>query len=272
MEVAQLINWWHLWGEIVLLVLDAACIVLVLVLSKLRNNKVWWWLSPMIVLTLLIIPDLVNKRNVVNTLFWLSFASSIAVLVLFVIYLFLGDWKAKKEEEIAEVFPNQFVPNISGSAGGEKTAAEVENLSDTVGEVSLSEEPGEEEKTRIVKKTTPVFAWLVGMSGKNKGKDFDLNEDITSIGRSSGNDVIIDDDSVSKEHAKIKYFEDNDKYKLYDLVSTNGTSVNGKQIEIPTEIKDGDEIEFGEAMFVFKSVERRDVKRKEGEGNEKEKF
>jgi len=264
MEVTQLINWWHLRGEIVFLALDTLCIVLVLILSKLKNNKVWWWLSPMIILTLLIIPDIVNKRNVVNTLFWLSFISSISVFILFFIYLIIGDWRRK--EEIGEFFQDHIISKTPEKVENEKTAVELGDLNNTVVEIYSSNKVDEEEKTHIIKKKTQTYAWLVGMSGKNKGKQFDLKDDINSIGRGSKNDIIIDDDSVSREHAKIKYFEDEDKYKIYDLVSTNGTYVNGKKIEIPTEIKDGDKIEFGEAIFIFKTIERNKIKQKEGEG------
>jgi hypothetical protein len=117
--------------------------------------------------------------------------------------------------------------------------------------------PSEEEdyeKTKFIKKTIPAFAWLVCTDRRLLGQRFDVQESITSIGRDSKNDVVLGDDSVSKEHAKIKYFDDRDIYKLYDLVSTNGTYVNDNRIEAPVELKDNDNVIIGELKMIFKRV------------------
>jgi len=119
-----------------------------------------------------------------------------------------------------------------------------------------------DEKTKIIKKTIPAFAWLVCIDRQFSGKRFDVGLGITSIGRGSENDIVIGDDSVSKEHAKIKYIESEDKYKIYDLVSTNGTFVNGERIEAPVEIEDGDLVTFGEVNFIFKRVQIKKIKTK----------
>ena len=119
----------------------------------------------------------------------------------------------------------------------------------------------EEEKTRVVKHTTPAYAWLIGISRGFSGKKFDVKQGVTSIGRSGTNDIVIGDDSVSKEHAKIKYVEDKDTYKIYDLVSTNGTYVNDQKVEAPIELKDGDTVTIGEIDLVFKRVKIRKVKK-----------
>ena len=119
----------------------------------------------------------------------------------------------------------------------------------------------EEEKTRVVKHTTPAYAWLVGISRESNGEKFDVKQGVTSIGRGSTNDVVLGDDSVSKEHAKIKYIEDADTYKIYDLVSTNGTYVNDKKVEAPIELKDGDTITIGEIELLFKRVKIRKIKK-----------
>ena len=49
---------------------------------------------------------------------------------------------------------------------------------------------------------------------------------IVKIGRSSSNDVIIDDSSVSRMHCQIIH-DDNGNYTIIDTNSTNGTIVNG---------------------------------------------
>ena len=56
-----------------------------------------------------------------------------------------------------------------------------------------AEEEGfaEEEKTKVIKKTTPAYAWLVGVSRKFNGKKFDVKQEVTSIGRGSTNDIVL---------------------------------------------------------------------------------
>lgn len=49
------------------------------------------------------------------------------------------------------------------------------------------------------------------------------------IGRSSSNDIVLDDQTVSAQHA-ILYIDDNNQYRIKDLNSTNGTFVNDNRI------------------------------------------
>jgi pSer/pThr/pTyr-binding forkhead associated (FHA) protein len=60
-------------------------------------------------------------------------------------------------------------------------------------------------------------------------KELKIDRDEIIIGRDSGNDVQIDNEAVSREHAKI--IRDQNYYLIEDLTSTNGTFVNGKQVK-----------------------------------------
>jgi adenylate cyclase len=68
-----------------------------------------------------------------------------------------------------------------------------------------------------------------------------LKEEI-SIGRSSENDVVLNDFSVSRKHAIL--VRKDDEWTFRDNKSTNGVRVNGKQVPEGT-VKDGDEISVG---------------------------
>ena len=116
------------------------------------------------------------------------------------------------------------------------------------------------EKTTILRKTIPSFAWLVCVERKMMGERHDVNQEVTSIGRDSSNNVFVTDESISKNHAKIKYFPEEDVYKIFDLVSTNGTTVNGTAVEAPITLNDNDIVEIGEIRFVFKKVDLHSVK------------
>lgn len=53
-----------------------------------------------------------------------------------------------------------------------------------------------------------------------------------TVGKSSTNDVRVDDDRVSRQHAVL--FPGGEGWRLYDLGSTNGTYVNGKRVRAAT--------------------------------------
>jgi pSer/pThr/pTyr-binding forkhead associated (FHA) protein len=68
-------------------------------------------------------------------------------------------------------------------------------------------------------------------------------------------DFILDDDSISAEHARVK--EERGQFVLYDLASTNGTYLNGSRIE-RSALVDGDVITLGDTKLVFKEVKSSD--------------
>ncbi len=86
-------------------------------------------------------------------------------------------------------------------------------------------------------------AWLV----INK-QVIPLNQIVTTIGRRLDNDVVIQDQNVSRRHAEIRY--ENGRFVLYDLNSTGGTYVNNKQID-KVVLKMGDVVVLAIVPFVF---------------------
>ncbi|MCD6298399.1 MAG: response regulator [Deltaproteobacteria bacterium] len=84
--------------------------------------------------------------------------------------------------------------------------------------------------------------------GPGKGHTFELESDITYVGRSSENEIQIKDNSVSRQHLKIVRKEE--KYFIEDLKSTNNTFVDGEFI-VPgkeIEIKNGLPIAIGKVL------------------------
>jgi pSer/pThr/pTyr-binding forkhead associated (FHA) protein len=78
--------------------------------------------------------------------------------------------------------------------------------------------------------------------------------DVIKIGRASSNDIVIDDPTVSAEHASLT--KSPSGYRLRDLGSTNGTQVNGVFIT-DAELTDGAEIRFGYVTGVFRDATAR---------------
>jgi pSer/pThr/pTyr-binding forkhead associated (FHA) protein len=67
-------------------------------------------------------------------------------------------------------------------------------------------------------------------------KSFPLDSVAVTIGRAQGNDIVINDDAVSGEHARIDLVPDDymdDLFNVYieDLGSTNGTYVNDEAVQ-----------------------------------------
>ena len=70
---------------------------------------------------------------------------------------------------------------------------------------------------------------LYAIDGPDKGKSFGLNDGITTIGRSSDNDICISDIGVSRRHAKL--LRKRGKIFIVDLNSFHGVYVDGERIE-----------------------------------------
>src|SRR5579859_3297092 len=90
------------------------------------------------------------------------------------------------------------------------------------------------------------------LEGIDKGRVFrELNTPVT-IGREEGNLLRLNDERVSRFHAKVQ--QDNGDIILTDLESTNGTRVNGKSVQI-RRLRAGDQIWVGRSLLLFGSRE-----------------
>src|SRR5436305_3982488 len=88
------------------------------------------------------------------------------------------------------------------------------------------------------------------LEGVDKGRVFrDLSTPVT-IGREEGNLLRLNDERVSRFHAKIQF--DNGEIILTDLESTNGTRVNGNVVAI-RRLRAGDRIGVGRSLLLFGS-------------------
>jgi hypothetical protein len=96
--------------------------------------------------------------------------------------------------------------------------------------------------------TGPTRGKLQITKGPCVGEIHYLTDDVTTIGSTDGNTIVLADPSVSKRHAGIK-IEDL-RYELADFGSTNKVYVNGRVITKQF-LKDGDEIRLGDSEMVF---------------------
>lgn len=90
---------------------------------------------------------------------------------------------------------------------------------------------------------------LEGSAGAfNPGDTFELGAGAV-LGRSGESKIIIPDDFISKQHARITRIKD--KYRLEDLGSRNGTYVNNTLVKRPVILSEGDRIKIGNVTFQF---------------------
>lgn len=88
----------------------------------------------------------------------------------------------------------------------------------------------------------PARALLMRMDGVHAGAVFALDQLPCTIGRHAGNTLRIDEDSISRFHARIS--RDEQGFYLEDLQSRNGTYVGGKPVT-RHRLKDGEGLTFG---------------------------
>jgi pSer/pThr/pTyr-binding forkhead associated (FHA) protein len=88
------------------------------------------------------------------------------------------------------------------------------------------------------------------LEGVDKGRIFREMAIPVTIGREEGNVLRLNDERVSRFHAKIQF--DNNEIIITDLESTNGTRVNGNVVQI-RRLQVGDRIGVGRSLLLFGS-------------------
>lgn len=76
----------------------------------------------------------------------------------------------------------------------------------------------------------------------------DVGHDLITVGRGHGTDIVLDDVTVSREHAQISRGERG--FKILDSGSLNGTYVNRVRVD-SVYLRNGDEIQIGKYRFKF---------------------
>jgi pSer/pThr/pTyr-binding forkhead associated (FHA) protein len=90
------------------------------------------------------------------------------------------------------------------------------------------------------------------IDGVDKGRVFRDLETPVSIGREEGNTIRLNDERISRFHAKVQ--QDQNDLILTDLESTNGTRVNGQLIQIHR-LRHGDFVSLGRSVLLHGSME-----------------
>ena len=81
---------------------------------------------------------------------------------------------------------------------------------------------------------------------------YPLKIGVNTMGRSSDNDVVVEDLYVSRRHCAVLVHHDG-TCELHDTASKNGTFLNGGRLKGPTPLRPGDEIRICNRQFVFQT-------------------
>ncbi len=98
--------------------------------------------------------------------------------------------------------------------------------------------------------STTDRACLVVIYGPELGKRASLLANIFEIGRSSRSDLMIDQESISRHHARITW--EGGQHVIEDLGSTNGTFVNDQSIT-RRPLRDADQVKIGRSILKYMS-------------------
>lgn len=112
-------------------------------------------------------------------------------------------------------------------------------------------------RTEVAADTTLLgIASLQCKNGADRGSTFRLGKGRATIGRGEGNDVKLEDTTVSRTHAEITY--DGRSFAINDLGSSNGTYVDGTAVPTgqPRKLREGAQIKLGEELFLFSTEEK----------------
>lgn len=97
---------------------------------------------------------------------------------------------------------------------------------------------------------------LIIFSEEEGVRVFTITQPIITIGREDEQDLVLDDSTVSRQHARLERRPDGD-YQIIDLVSTNGTWVNETPAtrEKPGRLMDGETVRIGRYWLVLERSE-----------------
>ena len=109
--------------------------------------------------------------------------------------------------------------------------------------------------TVILEDKDTLFAWLISLEPASWGYLYPIQWTGITLGRMSGNDIVVHDDTTSPIHARIlvTYEAGRPLCHVQDLASTYGTYVNGERI-VRRSLSDNDHITIGQTNFLFKQL------------------
>ena len=130
---------------------------------------------------------------------------------------------------------------------GETTSIGIPTIS-AVPVTVTGDRPLSQQDLDTIARLNPGTALLISTRGAVSGSRYLLDEDKVTVGRDPSNDIMLDDGTVSREHAV--FIRENGRYRIEDVGSLNGTYVNRRRVD-SVELHSGDELMIGKFRLVF---------------------
>ncbi|PIR23625.1 MAG: hypothetical protein COV44_01830, partial [Deltaproteobacteria bacterium CG11_big_fil_rev_8_21_14_0_20_45_16] len=184
-----------------------------------------------------------------------------------------SDWTRELDDpQIAEdILPGEMFartslrqnPSESSAGSNAEEASVVETFSSPVAENDLYSTQalsGEGSEDYDPDRQTAAFNYASHTESKEQPKFVHLSGDVLSsrdlnldrlpyrLGRDPTNDIVIDENGVSRFHAEIR--QDRGELEIIDLDSTNGMKINGERLT-HRDLRAHDVVQVGEAFFEF---------------------
>jgi len=114
---------------------------------------------------------------------------------------------------------------------------------------------GINDPARLIEPLGEGRAWarLVPLRGPAAGRPILLTHAVVLLGREADNDIMLDDDAVSRHHAELRW--NSGRPCLVDRASMNGTIRNAQPVHGLTPLAAGDILQLGAHKYRFEQVE-----------------
>ena len=103
--------------------------------------------------------------------------------------------------------------------------------------------------------------WLILERGPQPGQEWNLNKDLIFVGREITNDIVINDQQISRRHARLMRPPQAGpiEFTIEDMKSRNGTMVNQEKVTMPRKLKHGDVITLADGIILTYQVIARET-------------
>ncbi len=252
---------WYSWGVAVAFAVTFVTTLWIFFDSQSNGYGAGWWRWLSLLMAVIVIPSVVLSffpdlalglsLQLTNLLALAGMLATLVSLVILLLYgLGIGVTYPSEESEDADG-PVPFPPSGEASPAVRATVTPPRGVTPTTKEKPITPQrvtPTGNDTVRIkhaYDQELPL-AWLVVLTGPFAGQEYRLHR-ITDIGREpEHNDIVIDDRTISRQHARIRY--EKGAFVIYDLASANGVFVNGERVQRRV-LMHGDRIKLGQVMF-----------------------
>lgn len=99
----------------------------------------------------------------------------------------------------------------------------------------------------------PLRCRLIFLNGPLARQAYMLHQDVTTLGRGMGNDVLLKDGSISRQHMRLTFM--GGQWVIEDLNSANGVFVNNTRVRRPLALAHGDRVRLGDIELIYELVQ-----------------